>query len=207
MITSHCQIIMCIRVGPQMYKGTHIPVLCLQQAAMAMISPAWATAFASPPAAMALAMVAAGVSGGEASNSRRDSNTGHGSLRLLEPPCFERLSENGETLHAEEENEASRETALAAARNQERAARIGSSRGLGAVAMTTSGQRRSLTDRERATRWNKLKAMGNTWRKCGDGYVRTGQISSDPENQVYELLPMMVEEAENMKISEVIFLC
>jgi hypothetical protein len=172
---------------------------------MAMISPAWATAFASPPAAMALAMVAAGVSGGDASYSRRHSNTGHGSLRLPQSPSFERLSENGETLQAEEDNEASRETALAAARNQERATRIGSSRGLGAVAMTTSGQRRSLTDRERAKRWNKLKAMGNAWRKCGDGYVGTGQISSAPENRVYGILSMMMEEAENMKIYEVIF--
>ncbi|KAL0015567.1 hypothetical protein SO802_002636 [Lithocarpus litseifolius] len=34
------------------------------EAALAMISPAWAVTFASPPAAMALAMIAAGASGG-----------------------------------------------------------------------------------------------------------------------------------------------
>lgn len=45
-----------------------------------MIAPAWAAAFASPPAAMALAMIAAGASGGETtapattSQLRRDSS-------------------------------------------------------------------------------------------------------------------------------------
>ena len=44
------------------------------QAALAMISPAWAAAFASPPASMALAMVAAGTSGGE---NRAPATTSH----------------------------------------------------------------------------------------------------------------------------------
>ncbi|PON36549.1 hypothetical protein PanWU01x14_327450 [Parasponia andersonii] len=34
-------------------------------AALVMVSPAWAVTFPSPPAAMALAMIAAGASGGE----------------------------------------------------------------------------------------------------------------------------------------------
>ena len=34
------------------------------------------------------------------------------------------------------------------------------------MAMATSGQRRSLGDRERVKRWNNVEAMGTAWLEC-----------------------------------------
>ncbi|XP_027353371.1 BEACH domain-containing protein C2 [Abrus precatorius] len=144
------------------------------EAALAMISPAWAAAFASPPAAMALAMVAAGTSGGESqapattSQLRRDSSLmerKHTKLHTFS--SFQKpLEVPNKTPPLPKDKAAAKAAALAAARDLERFAKIGSGRGLSAVAMATSAQRRSASDMERVKRWNISEAMGVAWMEC-----------------------------------------
>lgn len=173
-----------------------------------MITPAWAAAFASPPAAMALAMAAAGVGAGESSHSRfkRDSQSfGSRSSRLLSFSSFHKTPDSPGRPQATtpKDKATAKAVALATARDQERAARVGSGRGLGAVAMATAWQRRTLTDRERARRWNILEAMSNTWQE----YDREGGVAaidiSDSAHSLFGVLPAMVETARRMRILEV----
>ncbi|RDX91196.1 BEACH domain-containing protein C2, partial [Mucuna pruriens] len=144
------------------------------EAALAMISPAWAAAFASPPAAMALAMVAAGTSGGEshtpatATQLRRDTSLmERKQTRLHTFSSFQKpLEVSNKTPPLPKDKAAAKAAALAAARDLQRFSKIGSGRGLSAVAMATSAQRRNASDMERVNRWNISEAMGVAWMEC-----------------------------------------
>ncbi|AQK73327.1 BEACH domain-containing protein C2 [Zea mays] len=142
---------------------------------VAMISPAWAAAFASPPVAMALAMIAAGASGTETiappTNKLRRRDTSLLERRAAKLHTFSSFQMPIDTTpslptSAPKDKAAAKAAALAAARDLERSAKIGSRRGLSAVAMATSGQRRSAGDIERAQRWNISEAMGAAWMEC-----------------------------------------
>ncbi|KAI0489294.1 hypothetical protein KFK09_029136 [Dendrobium nobile] len=144
------------------------------EATLYMTSPRWAAAFASPPAAMALAMVAAGV-GGDATRPVKCSSLKHGpSFSELKPVSLTALLSlpkppdmPNNSLPAPKDAAAVRATSIAAAaRDRERLARIGSGKGLSAVAMTTAMQRRNESDLERAKRWNTTEAMGSAWTHC-----------------------------------------
>ncbi|XP_068650842.1 BEACH domain-containing protein C2 [Aristolochia californica] len=143
------------------------------EAARAMISPGWAAAFGSPPAAMALAMIAAGAAGGETVGPtkhapvRRDSLMIERKSRLHTFSSFQQLSEvPAKSPSVPKSKAAAKAAALAAARDLERNAKIGSGRGLSAVAMATSAQRRSASDLQRVRRWNISEAMGTAWMEC-----------------------------------------
>lgn len=144
------------------------------EAALAMISPAWAAAFASPPAAMALAMIAAGASGGEihapraTGQLRRDSSLlERKTTKLHTFSSFQKpLEMPNKSPAPPKDKAAAKAAALAAARDLERHAKIGSGRGLSAVAMATSAQRRNASDMGRVQRWNTSEAMGVAWLEC-----------------------------------------
>nr|TKW40771.1 hypothetical protein SEVIR_1G267900v2 [Setaria viridis] len=142
---------------------------------VSMISPGWAAAFASPPVAMALAMIAAGASGTETiappTNKLRRRDTSlleRRSAKLHTFSSFQKPLDTTPSLptSAPKDKAAAKAAALAAARDLERSAKIGSRRGLSAVAMATSVQRRSAGDIERAQRWNTSEAMGAAWMEC-----------------------------------------
>lgn len=134
-----------------------------------MASPRWAAAFASPPTAMALAMVAAGVCSDSAgpvkyssrkhgpSSSERKPVSLNALLGLPNPPDIPNKS-----LLAPKDVTVAR----AAAGDHERSARISFGKSLGVVAMATAAQRRNESDFERAKRWNIIEAMGNAWTHC-----------------------------------------
>nr|CAB3485370.1 unnamed protein product [Digitaria exilis] len=146
------------------------------QAALLMVSPGWAAAFASPPVAMALAMMAAGASGTETRTpprntlNRRDTSLPErkAAAKLQTFSSFQKPVETGANKPGStpKDKAAAKAAALAAARDLERTAKIGSRRGLSAVAMATSGQRRSSGDIERAKRWNTSEAMSAAWMEC-----------------------------------------
>ncbi|KAG2567907.1 hypothetical protein PVAP13_7NG120800 [Panicum virgatum] len=146
------------------------------EAALLMVSPGWAAAFASPPVAMALAMMAAGASGTETRTpprntlNRRDTSLPERkaaaklqTFSSFQKPIETTTNKPGST---PKDKAAAKAAALAAARDLERTAKIGSRRGLSAVAMATSGQRRSSGDIERAKRWNTSEAMSAAWMEC-----------------------------------------
>ncbi|XP_039138375.1 LOW QUALITY PROTEIN: BEACH domain-containing protein C2-like [Dioscorea cayenensis subsp. rotundata] len=145
------------------------------EGALSMISPGWAAAFASPPAAMALAMIAAGAGGGESVTPVRNSSLSRRDTSLLERKTtrlhtfssFQKPSDlANKSPPVPKDKAAAKAAALAAARDLERNAKIGSGRGLSAVAMATSAQRRTASDIERAKRWNISEAMGTAWTEC-----------------------------------------
>ncbi|KQK00661.1 BEACH domain-containing protein C2 isoform X2 [Brachypodium distachyon] len=145
------------------------------EAAVSMISPDWAAAFASPPVAMALAMIAAGASGAETiappTNKLRRRDTSLLERRSAKLHTFSSFQKPLDTTpilpaSAPKDKASAKAAALAAARDLERNSKIGSRRGLGAVAMATSGQRRAAGDIERAQRWNTSEAMGAAWMEC-----------------------------------------
>ncbi|KAI3693320.1 hypothetical protein L6452_33155 [Arctium lappa] len=187
------------------------------ESALAMITPAWAASFASPPAAMALAMIAAGAAGAEAAapapainvHLKRDSST------LLERKTtkLHTFSSFQEPLAAPKKSSAvlkdkaaARAAALAAARDIERNAKIGSGRGLTAVAMATSGQRRSKSDMERVMRWNVSEAMGTAWMECLQSVDTKSVYGKDFNALSYKFVALLVGSlafARNMQRSEV----
>ncbi|KAG0575918.1 hypothetical protein KC19_5G040000 [Ceratodon purpureus] len=174
------------------------------EAALAMISPAWAAAFASPPAAMALAMAAAGVGGGEGSHRRRSSESSNlRSPRLLSFPTFNKAPEPVEAPQTPADKAAGKAAALAAARDQERAARVGSGRGLGAVAMATAGLRRSLTDKERAKRWSIWETMGNMWMESGREGDLAAKSASGLPHRMFGMVSNMLDIGRKMRSAEV----
>ncbi|TVU14942.1 hypothetical protein EJB05_38439 [Eragrostis curvula] len=146
------------------------------EAALLMVSPGWAAAFASPPVAMALAMMAAGASGTETITpprntlNRRDTSLPDrkATARLQTFSSFQKPSDTtaNKPGSTPKDKAAAKAAALAAARDLERTAKIGSRRGLSAVAMATSGQRRSSGDVKRAKRWNTAEAMSAAWMEC-----------------------------------------
>ncbi|MQL97976.1 hypothetical protein Taro_030667, partial [Colocasia esculenta] len=183
-------------------------------AALSMISPGWAAAFASPPAAMALAMIAAGAGGGETlaptrpTPLRRD-----GSLlerkqtRLHNFASFQKPSEqHNKSPQAPRDRAAAKAAALAAARDLERNAKIGSGRGLSAVAMATSAQRRSASDIERAKRWNVTEAMGTAWTECLQSIDTKSVSGKDFSALSYRYVAVLVTsfaKARNMQRLEI----
>ncbi|MED6181789.1 BEACH domain-containing protein C2 [Stylosanthes scabra] len=144
------------------------------EAALAMITPPWAAAFASPPAAMALAMAAAGTSGGESrapvrnTHLRRDTSLmERKQAKLTTFSSFQKpLEAPTKTPPLPKDKAAAKAAALAAARDLQRFSKIGAGRGLSAVAMATSAQRRNASDMERVKRWTITEAMGVAWMEC-----------------------------------------
>ncbi len=173
-----------------------------QQAALAMISPAWAAAFASPPAAMALAMAAAGVGGGESFHRRNNyKSSDWRSSGLLSLSTFQKAPDTPvNTLSPTvKDKAATKASALAAAR-------VGLARGLGAAAMASSVQRRALTDKERERRWTISNIMATAWLQHDPEGENTGKDSSGIAHWTLGILPIMMETARKMRIREVIFL-
>ena len=99
--------------------------------------------------------------------------------------------------------------ALAAARDLERFAKIGSGRGLSAVAMATSAQRRNASDMERVKRWNISEAMGVSWMECLHPVDTKAVYGKDFNAFSYKYIAVLVASfalARNMQRSEVCFL-
>ncbi|XP_010272634.1 PREDICTED: BEACH domain-containing protein C2-like [Nelumbo nucifera] len=182
------------------------------EAALSMISPGWASAFASPPAAMALAMIAAGADGGETvtpitTKLRSDSSLLERKMRLHSFSSFQKPLETSNNSPAvPKDKAAAKAAALAAARDLERNAKIGSGRGLSAVAMATSAQRRSSSDIERVRRWNVSEAMGTAWMECLQS-VDTKSVSGKDFNALsYKYVAALVTSfalARNIQRSEI----
>lgn len=179
-----------------------------------MIAPAWAAAFASPPAAMALAMIAAGASGGETtapattSQLRRDSSLlERKTTRLHTFSSFQKpLEVPNRAPSLPKDKAAAKAAALAAARDLERNAKIGSGRGLSAVAMATSAQRRHTGDRERVKRWNNSEAMAVAWMECLQPFDTKSVYGKDFNALSYKFIAVLVASfalARNIQRSEV----
>ncbi|CAM6090221.1 unnamed protein product [Calypogeia fissa] len=177
------------------------------EAAVSMISPAWAAAFASPPASMALAMAAAGVGGGEVSNTkamavkREQSRVERKGFRLR---TFQKLPESPRPTTPLKDKASAKAAAVVAARDQERNAKIGSGRGLGAVAMATSSQRRNLGDKERAKRWNLMESMHTAWDECS--FISADmalELTGKDIPKLQKILSAMVETATGLRTAEI----
>ncbi|KAG9445126.1 hypothetical protein H6P81_016466 [Aristolochia fimbriata] len=182
------------------------------EAALSMISPGWAAAFGSPPAAMALAMIAAGAAGGETvvptkqAPLRRDSLMIERKSRLHTFSSFQQLSEMpAKSPSVPKSKAAAKAAALAAARDLERSAKIGSGRGLSAVAMATSAQRRSASDLQRVRRWNISEAMGTAWMECLQSVDTKSVSGKDFSVLAYKFVAVLVGSfalARNMQRGE-----
>lgn len=181
-----------------------------------MISPGWAAAFASPPAAMALAMIAAGVAGGETVSVPRTSSVKHDTSlretkmsRLYTFSSFKKSSEPPKILASiPKDRAAAKAAALSAARHLERLNKIGTVRGLSAVAMATSAQRRSESDTHRAKRWNVSEAMRTAWTEClqsVDTKPVSGKDFSALSNKFVAVLVSSFALARNMQRIEVYY--
>ncbi|MBA0769276.1 hypothetical protein Gotri_018023 [Gossypium trilobum] len=183
------------------------------EAALAMISPSWAAAFASPPAAMALAMIAAGASGGEipaptTTQLKRDSSIlERKTTKLQHFSSFHKpldMPNNSPSLP--KDKAAAKAAALAAARDLERNAKIGSGRGLSAVAMATSAQRRHDSDVERVKRWNDSEAMAVAWLECLQPVDTKSVYGKDFNALSYKFIAALVASfalARNIQRSEI----
>lgn len=184
-----------------------------------MIAPGWAAAFASPPAAMSLAMIAAGAAGGDSVapapavnvHLKRDSSTllGRKTAKLHTFSSFqESLDASKKATVALKDKATAKAAALAAARDLERNAKIGSGRGLSAIAMATSGQRRGKSDMERVMRWNVSEAMGTAWTECLQSVDTKSVYGKDFNALSYKFVALLVGSlafARNMQRSEVYF--
>lgn len=178
-----------------------------------MISPSWAAAFASPPAAMGLAMIAAGAAGGETivpattTHLKRDSSLlERKTTRLHTFSSFQKPLEAPSKSPVPKDKAAAKAAALAAARDLERNAKIGSGRGLSAVAMATSAQRRSRSDMERVRRWNVSDAMGTAWMECLQSVDTKAVYGKDFNALSYKFIAVLVGSlalARNMQRLEV----
>jgi hypothetical protein len=125
---------------------------------------------------MALAMMAAGASGTEIVTPRRNTLSRRDTslperkavARLQAFSSFQKPVETAPNKPSStpKDKAGAKAAALAATRDLERTAKIGSGRGLSAVAMATSGQRRSASDIERVRRWNTSEAMSAAWMEC-----------------------------------------
>ncbi|EPS70914.1 hypothetical protein M569_03844 [Genlisea aurea] len=184
------------------------------EAALAMISPGWAASFASPPAAMALAMIAAGTAGGDPTTPRTNSQLRRDSSLLERKPLkLQTFSSFQKPLEAPakfppvpKDKAAAKAAALAAARDLERNAKIGTGRGLSAVAMATSAQRRSKGDNDRVKRWNLSEAMRTAWMECLQTVDSKSVYGKDLNALSYKYIAVLVGSlalARNMQRSEV----
>nr|XP_043628907.1 BEACH domain-containing protein C2-like [Erigeron canadensis] len=188
------------------------------ESALAMITPSWASAFASPPAALALVMIAAGAAGGDTTapttptinvHLKRDSSTlfERKSAKLHTFSSFQEPLGASKKLRAVPKDKATaRAAALAAARDVERNAKIGSGRGLSAVAMATSAQRRTKSHMEHEMRWNVSEAMGTAWMECLQSVDTKSVYGKDFNALSYKFVALLVGSlafARNMQRSEV----
>ncbi|XP_058744102.1 BEACH domain-containing protein C2-like isoform X2 [Vicia villosa] len=184
------------------------------EAALAMISPAWAAAFASPPAAMALAMIAAGTSSGESNapstsvQLRRDTSLmERKQARLHTFSSFQKpLEVPSKTPPLPKNKAATKAAAFAAARDRQRFSRIGSGRGLSAVAMATSAQRRNESDMERVKRWTITEAMEVAWTECLQPVDTKSVYEKDFNALSYKFIAVLVASfasARNIQRAEV----
>ncbi|KAL4338491.1 hypothetical protein HN51_048684 [Arachis hypogaea] len=185
------------------------------EAALAMMSPAWAAAFASPPAAMALAMAAAGTSGGESrapvrnTQLRRDTSLMERKqqAKLTTFSSFQKpLEAPTKTPPLPKDKAAAKAAALAAARDLQRFSKIGAGRGLSAVAMATSAQRRNASDMERVKRWTITEAMGVAWMECLQPVDTKSVYEKDFNALSYKFIAVLVASfalARNMQRSEI----
>ncbi|KAK1376275.1 BEACH domain-containing protein C2 [Heracleum sosnowskyi] len=185
------------------------------EAALSMISPGWAAAFASPPSAMALAIIAAGAGGGETpapatfAHLKRDSSLleRKAGTRLHTFSSFQKPLEDPNQSPVTSKDKATAKAAtLAAARDLERTAKIGSRRGLSAVAMATSAQRRNKSDMERVNRWNVSEAMGTAWMECLQTVDSKSVYGKDFNALSYKFIAVLVGSlacARTMQRSEV----
>ncbi|KAJ0254910.1 BEACH domain-containing protein C1 [Hirschfeldia incana] len=189
------------------------------EAALSMISPEWAAAFASPPSAMALAMIAAGAAGWEAPpppappappSLRRDTSSllERKSAKLQSFSSFQKplQAPKDDTPDTPRAKAAAKAAALAAARDLERSSKIGTGRGLSAVAMATSGQRRTISDMERLQRWNISEAMGVAWMECLQPVDTKSVYGKDFNALSYKFIAVLVASfalARNMQRSEI----
>lgn len=184
------------------------------EGALAMITPGWAAAFASPPAALALAMIAAGAGGGEAAapaptvHPLRDSSSSleRKPARLHSFASFREPREAASKPSTAKDKAAAKAAALAAARDIERNAKIGSGRGLSAVAMATAAQRRNRSDMDRVKRWNVSEAMGTAWMECLPSADNKPVFKKDFNALSYKFIAVLVGSlalARNLQRSEV----
>ncbi|KAL9228969.1 hypothetical protein vseg_004493 [Gypsophila vaccaria] len=184
------------------------------EGALAMVSPAWAAAFASPPAAMALAMIAAGASGGDVptrgstTHLKRDmSLLERKAAKLQTFSSFQKAPQVRNTSVGIPKDKASaKAAALAAARDLERNAKIGSGRGLSAVAMATSAQRRNASDMERVKRWTLSEAMATAWMECLQPVGTRSVYGKDFNALSYKFIAVLVAtlaSARNIQRSEI----
>ncbi|XP_047154889.1 BEACH domain-containing protein C2-like, partial [Vigna umbellata] len=183
------------------------------EASLDLISPAWAAAFASPPAALALSMIAAGTSDSEnhapSTNPqlrRETSLLERKQARLQTFSSFQKPSTiPNKTPPIPKNKAAAKDAALAAARDVQRFSRIGSGRGLSAVAMATSTQRRTAGDMERVQRWNITEAMGVAWMECLQPVDTKSIYEKDFNALSYKFIAVLVASfalARNMQRSE-----
>ncbi|KAL6008027.1 hypothetical protein ACLOJK_033533 [Asimina triloba] len=181
------------------------------ESALAMISPGWAAAFASPPVAMALAMIAAGSAGGEIVTPQRSTQLKRDSS-LLERKVNNKLytfssfqkpsSTPNKCPPVPKDKAAAKAAALAAARDLERISKIGKGRGLSAVAMATSAQRRSESNSERVKRWTVSEAMATAWAECNPSVDTKSVSGKDFSALSYKYIAVLVGGfalARNMK--------
>ncbi|KAL8128509.1 hypothetical protein V2J09_017664 [Rumex salicifolius] len=168
------------------------------EAALGMISPGWAAAFASPPAAMALAMIAAGASGEAPNRSTTSQLKREGTFlerkttRLQTFSSFHTPAGVTSRSPVPKDKAAAKAAALVAARDLERNAKIGSGRGLSAVAMATSAQRRNVSDMERVHRWNVSEAMGTAWMECLQPVDTVSVYGKDLNALCYKFIAVLV---------------
>ncbi|PWA45076.1 BEACH domain-containing protein [Artemisia annua] len=182
------------------------------EGALAMISPGWAAAFASPPAALALAMIAAGAGGGEATapattaHLKRDSTSLDKKSTLHSFSSFREPVETVSKPPTVKDKASTKAAALAAARDVERTAKIGSGRGLSAVAMATAAQRRNRSDTDRVKRWNVSEAMASAWTECLPSVDNKQVYKKDFNALSYKFIAVLVGSlalARNLQRSEV----
>ncbi|KAJ0797682.1 putative transcription factor WD40-like family [Helianthus annuus] len=184
--------------------GDALPI----EGALAMISPGWAAAFASPPAALALAMIAAGAGGGEAAAPalKRDSSSIDRKPKLHSFASFHEPIDAANRSSSVKDKASAKAAALAAARDLERTAKVGSGRGLSAVAMATAAQRRNRSDMSRVKRWNVSEAMGTAWTECLPSTDNKPVYKKDLNATSYKFIAVLVGSlalARNMQRSEV----
>lgn len=163
---------------------------------------------------MALAMIAAGASGAEtpapatATHLKRDTSMlERRTTRLHTFSSFQKPMDGVGNLPAlPKDKAAAKAAALVAARDLERNAKIGSGRGLSAVAMATSVQRRSAGDTERVKRWSTSEAMAVAWMECLQPVDTQSVYGKDFNALSYKFIAVLVASfalARNIQRSEV----
>eukprot|EP00850_Spirogloea_muscicola_P008241 SM000043S15869 [mRNA] locus=s43:763446:778532:+ [translate_table: standard] len=191
------------------------------EAALALVGPAWASAFASPPAAAALAVAAAGTAAAfiptDESTSIGHSHSKHmtesvSSLRsaaesVPEPDKLRRSYSHltadytgGGSLVGPSPSRAM-DKAMSSRREQERKARIGTGRGLGAVAMATSCERRTQGNLARVTRWNRRETIYSAWDVATDDAQSLARLVVDKPEPMASL-PSIMRTVSSMKEAE-----